>query len=235
MQSASRPALQDDLTKVIVGRPPAFRIVQIISDQGHTVPQQVSYQIDDNLYLSITDRCTLECAFCPKTHGDMQVKGYDLTFDHRPTAEEIIAAIDDPARYDEVVFCGYGEPTMRLNVLLEVARNVKARGGRVRLNTDGLSNLVHKHDTLPELAECVDALSVSLNAQNREVYDRHCRPNLPGSYEAMLAFLREAPNHIPDVTATAIDGLEGVDIAACEALAKECGVKFRRRHLNQVG
>jgi TatD family-associated radical SAM protein len=199
------------------------------------VPQQVSYQIDNSLYISITDRCTLECAFCPKTHGDMTVKGYDLSFNHRPTTEEIIASIDDPARYDEVVFCGYGEPTMRFNVLLEVARNVKARGGRVRLNTDGLSNLVHKHDTLPELAGCVDALSVSLNAQNSEVYDRHCRPNLPGSYEAVLEFLREAPKHIQDVTATAIDGLEGVDIPACEALAKELGVKFRRRVLNEVG
>jgi TatD family-associated radical SAM protein len=199
------------------------------------VPQQVSYQIDNNLYLSITDRCTLECAFCPKTLGDMTVKGYDLTFDHRPTAQEIISAIDDPRRYNEVVFCGYGEPTMRLNVLLEVAHDIKARGGRVRVNTDGLSNLVHKQDTLPELGECVDALSVSLNAQNQEVYDRHCRPNLPGSYAAMLAFLREAPRYIKDVTATAIDGLEGVDIPACEAIAKEMGIKFRRRTLNEVG
>jgi TatD family-associated radical SAM protein len=199
------------------------------------VPQQISYQIDNNLYLSITDRCTLECAFCPKTLGDMTVKGYDLSFDHRPTAEEIIASIDDPSRYDEVVFCGYGEPTMRLNVLLEVARHVKKLGGRVRVNTDGLSNLVHKHDTLPELGECVDALSVSLNGQNTEVYDRHCRPNLPGSYEAMLDFLARAPEFIADVTATAIDGLEGVDIPACEAIAKRLGVKFRRRMLNQVG
>ncbi len=206
-----------------------------INDQGDTVPQQITYQIENNLYLSITDRCTLECAFCPKTLGDMRVKGYDLTFDHRPTAEEIIAAIDDPRRYDEVVFCGYGEPTLRLNVLLEVARDIKARGGRVRLNTDGLSNLVHKHDTLPELGECVDALSVSLNAQNQEIYDRHCLPNLPGSYAAMLDFLREAPKYIKDVTATAIDGLEGVDIAACEEIAREMGVKFRRRILDNVG
>jgi TatD family-associated radical SAM protein len=199
------------------------------------VQQQISYQIGNNLYLSITDRCTLECAFCPKTFGDMSVKGYDLTFDHRPGAEEIIASIDDPAKYDEVVFCGYGEPTLRLNLLLEVARYIKEKGGRVRLNTDGLSNLVHKNDTLPELGECVDALSVSMNAQNSEIYDRHCRPNLPGSYEAMLDFLRRAPNYISDVTATAIDGLEGVDIAACEAIAKEMQVKFRRRVLNEVG
>ncbi len=199
------------------------------------MPQQISYQIDNNLYLSITDRCTLECAFCPKTLGDMTVKGYDLSFDHRPTANEIIASIDDPARYDQVVFCGYGEPTLRLNVLLEVARHIKKQGGQVRVNTDGLSNLVHKHDTLPELGECVDAISISLNAQNAEVYDRHCRPNLPGSYEAMLEFLARAPQFIPDVTASAIDGLEGVDIPACEAIAKRLKVKFRRRVLNQVG
>ena len=199
------------------------------------MPQQISYQIENNLYLSITDRCTLECAFCPKTRGDMTVKGYDLTLDHRPTAEEVIASIDTPIQYDEIVFCGYGEPTLRLNVLLQVARHIKQEGGRVRVNTDGLSNLVHKHDTLPELGECIDALSVSLNAQNSEIYDRHCRPNLPGSYQAMLDFLGRAPAHIPDVTATAIEGLEGVDIPACEAIAKRLKVKFRRRSLNVVG
>ena len=165
----------------------------------------------------------------------MTVKGYDLTFDHRPTADEIIQAIDDPRKYREVVFCGFGEPTLRLNVLLEVARNIKARGGRVRVNTDGLSNLVHKDDTLPDLGSCVDAISISLNAQNREVYERHCRPNLPGSYEAMLKFVKQAPRYINEVTVTAIDGLEGVDIAACERIARDFGVKFRRRVLDQVG
>ncbi|MCU7932822.1 MAG: TatD family nuclease-associated radical SAM protein [Candidatus Thiodiazotropha sp. (ex Codakia rugifera)] len=197
--------------------------------------QQISYQIDKNLYLSITDRCTLECAFCPKTLGDMTVKGYDLTIIHRPTAEEVIASIDDPTQYEEVVFCGYGEPTLRLNVLLQVARHIKQQGGRVRVNTDGLCNLVHKHNTLPELGECVDSLSISLNAQNQEIYDLHCRPNLPGSYEAMLEFIREAPRYITDVTASAVDGLEGVDIPACEAVAKAMKVKFRRRVLNEVG
>jgi TatD family-associated radical SAM protein len=165
----------------------------------------------------------------------MTVKGYDLSFDHRPSAEEIIASIDEPSKYQEIVFCGYGEPTLRLNVLLEVAHHIKAQGGRVRVNTDGLSNLVHKHDTLPEMAQCVDALSVSLNAQDSEIYDHHCRPNLPGSYQAMLAFLRRATKYIPDVTATAIEGLEGVDIEACEGIARQLNVKFRSRKLNVVG
>jgi len=197
--------------------------------------QQISYPIGNRLYLSINDRCTLECAFCPKTQGSRMVHDFDLTMEHRPEAAEIIASIDDPARYDQIVFCGYGEPTLRLKVLLEVARYIKAHGGRVRINTDGLANLVHKRNVLPELAACVDALSVSLNAQEEAVYNRHCAPNLPGSFAAVLEFLEQAPKYIPDVTATAIDGLEGVDIAACERMARERGVKFRRRELDKVG
>ena len=199
------------------------------------MPDRISYPIGDRLYLNITDRCTLECTFCPKTLGRPQVHDYDLSLSHRPTVEEIVASIGDPAQYAEVVFCGFGEPTLRLKVLLEVARWIKARGGRVRVNTDGLANLVHKDDVLPLLGECVDALSVSLNAQDAEVYERVCQPALPGSYEKMLGFLRAAPRHVPDVTATAIRGLDGVDIPACERLAHALGVKFRARELDHVG
>lgn len=196
---------------------------------------QLAYTIRDTLYLNITDRCTLQCHFCPKFHDSHQVHEYDLTLDHRPEVAEIIAAIGDPSRFPEVVFCGYGEPTLRLKVLLEVAAYIKAHGGRVRVNTDGLANLVHKRNVLPEMQGLVDSLSVSMNAATAEVYDRHCLPQLQGSFEAMLAFLREAPRYIPDVTATAIAGLEGVDIAACEQLAASLGVKFRRRELDVVG
>ena len=195
----------------------------------------LSYAVEDRLYLNITDRCTLECAFCPKHNGSFQVHQYDLTLDRRPELGEIISAIDDPARYDEIVFCGYGEPTLRLKVMLQVAHYIKAHGGRVRLNTDGLANLVNKRNVLPELAECIDALSVSLNAQDEAVYQRHCRPAVADSYQAMLDFLALASQYIADVTATAIDGLEGVDIDACAALAEQRGAKFRRRELDVVG
>jgi len=197
--------------------------------------QTISYTIGDRLYLNITDRCTLQCAFCPKHNGSNRVHDYDLTLDHRPSIEEIIASIDDPANYREVVFCGYGEPTLRLKVLLATARHIKADGGRVRINTDGLANLFHKRNVLPEMAPWVDALSVSMNVQHPALYARHCRPALPGSFEAMLDFLAEAPRHIADVTATAIDGLEDVDIDACRALAEQRGAKFRRRELDVVG
>ncbi len=197
--------------------------------------QQISYRIANRLYLNITDRCTLTCAFCPKNQGNKTVRGYDLTMQNRPDADAIIAAIDDPINYAEIVFCGYGEPTLRLKTLLEVAAYIKQHQGNVRVNTDGLANLVHKRNVLPELGQWVDAVSVSLNAQNEMVYTQHCVPKLPGSYPAMLEFLRQAPQFIPSVTATAIEGLAGVDIAACEKLAHSLGVKFRHRTLGIVG
>lgn len=198
--------------------------------------QQIAYPIGNRLYLNITDRCTLVCRFCPKnTDQGPRVHDYDLSLDHRPEVEEIIAALGDPAQWEEVVFCGFGEPTLRLKVLKQVAAWIKERGGRVRVNTDGLGNLVNKRNILPELQGLVDSLSVSLNAQNPEVYDRHCQPQLKGSWQAVLDFLRQAPQYIPRVTATAIDGLEGVDIEACAALARELGVDFRRRELDKVG
>ena len=197
--------------------------------------QTVSYTIGDRLYLNITDRCTLGCRFCPKNLGSHRVHDYDLTLDHRPSQAEILVAIDDPQRFSEVVFCGFGEPTLRLNVLLDTARHIKQNGGRVRVNTDGLASLVHKRDVLPEMTDCVDAVSVSMNAQNDELYQQHCVPALPGSFAAMRDFLQRAPGYIDEVTATAIDGLPGVDIAACERMAKAWGVGFRRRTLDVVG
>ena len=147
----------------------------------------------------------------------------------------ILAAVGDPAAYREVVFCGLGEPTLRLPELLQVAQALKQAGARIRLNTDGLANWVHNRNVVPELAGRVDALSISLNAQNEAVYNRHCRPPAAGAYPELLEFILLARESIADITITAIDGLEGVDIPACEALAERFNVKFRRRVLDEVG
>lgn len=195
----------------------------------------LAYPIGENLYLNVTDRCTLRCAFCPKHSAQPQVRGYDLSLAGRPTLNEIVAAIGDPERYREIVFCGFGEPTLRLKLVLAISDCLKSRGVRVRLNTDGLANLVHKRNVLPDFSGRIDALSVSMNAHSEALYNRHCRPALPGSYQAMLRFLEQAPAYVEDVTATAIDGLPGVDIDACRELAAQRGVKFRRRVLDVVG
>ncbi len=193
------------------------------------------YPIRNSLYVNLGDRCTLTCQFCPKTHGQVQVHDYDLRLHERPVPERIIALIGDPRDYEEIVFCGYGEPTLRLKALLQIAHWVKQAGGRVRVNTDGLGNRVNKRDILPELATCVDALSISLNAHTAELYERHCQPALPGSFESVLAFIELAVGQIAEVTVTAIDGLEEVDIEACRQLAEARGAAFRCRMLDVVG
>jgi TatD family-associated radical SAM protein len=165
----------------------------------------------------------------------MQVHDFDLSFNHRPEKDEIIAAIGKVSDYSWIVFCGYGEPTLRLKTLLEVAHYVKQQGGRVRLNTDGLANLFHKRNVLPEMKGLIDALSVSMNAQNETVYIQHCAPALDNSWQAMLDFLQQAPRYINDVTATAINGLENVNVEACRLLADERAVEFRQRELDLVG
>ena len=210
------------------------------STQKYSQPAKptIAYAIGDNLYLNITDHCTLRCRFCPKYNGTHDVHQYDLSLPRKPSLSEILQAIADAGditQFNEVVFCGYGEPTLRLRELLAVAKHLKSQGARVRVNTDGLANLVHKHNVLPELGQCIDAVSVSMNAQNETVYEKHCNPGVTGSYQAMLEFLQQAPEYISDVTASAIDGLEGVDIQRCADIARELGVKFRRRVLDVVG
>ena len=120
-------------------------------------------------------------------------------------------------------------------VLLQVANSVKQQGKPVRVNTDGLGNLVNQRNILPELATCVDALSVSMNAHEEALYNTHCNPGVEGSYMAMLNFLKWSPQYIKKVTATAIEGLPGVNIDACKEMAEQLGVEFKTRKLDQIG
>ncbi len=195
----------------------------------------IAYPLHGNCYLNITSECTLRCGFCPKYNRSWEVQSYDLRLHREPTAEEVLQAIGDPASYNEIVFCGLGEPTVRYEVLMTIAREVKRAGGRVRVNTDGLVNLRQGRDVSAEMAEVVDALSISMNAQNEALYIRHTRPRLEGAYSAMLDFAVRAKQAGMAVSLTAIDGLEGVDVAACERVARERGLNFRRRVLDAVG
>ncbi len=196
----------------------------------------VGYNLHGNRYLNITNRCTLRCAFCPKFNGSWQVADYNLRLHGaEPTADEVLDAVSDPDEVDEVVFCGLGEPTLRLYTLLDVASRLRGKVARVRLNTDGLANLVYGRDITPDFEGVLQALSVSLNAQDEETYNRHCRPLLSGAYSGMLDFVRRAREFVPEITLTAIDGLPGVDIDACRKIADDLGVGFRRRVLDVIG
>lgn len=195
---------------------------------------KIAYQIRDSLYLNITNRCTNSCIFCAK-FNDFVVKGHELKLDHEPTVEEVRQAIGDPRRYAEVVFCGYGEPLLRLELIKEIACWLHDQGVQVRINSDGQANLVHGRNILPELKGLVDAISISLNAASAEEYQRLCQSAYgEEGYRAVKDFLRLAPDYIPEVTATAVT-YPGIDITACEHLAEELGVKFRAREFNEVG
>lgn len=193
----------------------------------------IAYRIRDNLYLNITNRCSNACVFCVRFHTDY-VKGHNLRLLREPTAQELIDAIKDPSLYKEVVFCGYGEPTLRLELIKEVSQWIKQRGGRVRINTNGHGNIINKRNILPELQGLVDSISISLNAPDEETYNRICRPSFKGVFQAVLDFIREAKRYIPEVTVTVVE-MEGVDITQCRRLAQDLGVKLRIRSLDVVG
>ncbi len=197
----------------------------------------VAYQIRNSLYLNLTQRCTADCVFCTRLTRPV-VQGYNLALDREPTAQEVWEAIDDPKKYEQIVFCGFGEPTLRLNVIKEVAAKIKAAGGQVRLNTNGHGNVINKRNILPELQGLIDEVSVSLNAENSEHYDAVTQP-LPmfrnGIYDKVKEFIAEAKKYIPVVQASIVTHQDEVDEERCEEIAEEFGVNYRARRFNIVG
>jgi len=200
---------------------------------GEMPEAEIAYRIRDSLYLNVTNRCTSKCTFCVKFHTDF-VKGHKLRLEHEPTEEELKNAIGDPTEYKEVVFCGYGEPLLRLDAVKSVASWVKGKGGKVRINTNGHGNLIHKRNILPELQGLVDSISISLDAQDEETYNRICRPAFKNAFNEVVNFIREAKKYIPDVTATVVTA-EGVDVDECKEITDSLGVKLRVRRLDVVG
>jgi TatD DNase family protein len=194
----------------------------------------IAYKIRNSLYLNITNRCSNRCTFCPK-FDDFTVKGHHLLLDHEPGIEEVLSAIGERSDFDEIVFCGYGEPLLRLDLIKEVSSVLKRRGIRIRINTDGQANLVHGRNILPELSGLIDTVSVSLNAADAETYAALCNtPFGAEGFRAICDFLVEAKKHIPEVVATAVT-VPGLNIDAVRKLAHELGVTFREREYAEVG
>lgn len=196
--------------------------------------RKIAYRIRNSLYLNITNNCSNRCTFCAKFE-DFTVKGHNLLLDHEPGFEEIMAAIGQPVGIDEVVFCGYGESLLRLDIVKQVAAALKQRGFLIRVNSDGQANLAHGRNILPELEGLVNSISVSLNGPDSATYQHLCNtPFGEAGFKGVCEFLKNAPSYIPDVTATAVT-IPGVDIEACRRLAESLGVKFRVREYAEVG
>ncbi len=199
-----------------------------------------AYVLGDALYLNLTSACTLACVFCPKIRDDnWVVGGVDLKLSRPPTADEVWAQVSKAglSGRPEVVFTGLGEPTRRLEVLLEVLGRLKGAGvPRVRLDTDGLANLREGRDVTAELARAgLDAAVVSLNAPDASTYARIC-PNRFGeaAWQGARDFIRAALRNLPEVQASFV-AMPGLDEAACRREAEALGAVFRWRPYDRVG
>lgn len=196
-------------------------------------PGTVAYSIGNSLYLNITNRCSNRCFFCAR-HTDFHLRGYHLKLACEPSNDEIVEAAGDVSGFDEVVFCGYGEPTIRLDTVLAVAEELKRKGAYIRLNTNGHGSLIHGRDITPELSKHIDVVSISLNASDRERYNKICKPDDPeNAFDAMLEFARNCKDKFSEVILTVVD-IPGIKIDECRMIADEIGVRFRVREYNKI-
>ncbi len=194
----------------------------------------VTYRVKNGIYVNMTNRCPCACTFCIRQNG-VGVYGSDsLWLEREPTVKEICMSIDrwNPDQFRELVFCGYGEPTERLDDLLEVARYVKSRYSLpIRINTNGLSDLINGRETAPELRGLIDTVSVSLNATDAQTYERLCRPKFGvRSFQAMLDFTKSCVPFVPNVVMTVVDVVTTKEEQArARQIAEELGAVLRVR------
>ncbi len=196
----------------------------------------ILYKVHDNLYVNLTNRCPCACTFCLRQNMDTvsEVDDRSLWLEHEPSYEEIVEDFKnyDMTQFNEVVFCGYGEPTERLDMLLKVAAYVKKSfGNKIRVNTNGMADLIWDKDTTPDFEGLVDTVSISLNTPNPEKYHElvRCKFGIK-SFDAMLTFAKNVRKYVPNVVMTTVDTtLTKEEEAQCAEICKELGVTYRIR------
>lgn len=195
---------------------------------------ELLYKVHNNLYVNLTNRCPYACTFCLRQTRDQMGESGRLWLEREPSAEEVIAEFEkfDMTQYQEVVFCGFGEPMMALDVLLKVAAFVKQTYQKpIRINTNGAGNLIHGRNIVPELKGLIDCVSISLNHPDKEQYEELVRSNYRGrSYDAMLAFARECVGVIPKVVLTTVaTTISKEEEERCQKICDEIGAEYRIR------
>jgi TatD family-associated radical SAM protein len=187
------------------------------------------YKMGDAYYINLTNACTNDCTFCLRNEHS-GVGGYDLRLARDPEAADIIAEFEKLPNVKEAVFCGLGEPTMCLAVLLEVAKYLKTRGVHVRLNTNGQGSAFNDEDIAPKLKGLVDVVSISLNAPNAAEYDKLCL-SVYGEegYTYMLDFARSCVEQGIETVLSVVDVIGTDEIEQCRHIAEGVGAKLRVR------
>lgn len=196
----------------------------------------IAYEYQNNLYINLTNRCTNKCKFCIR-FTPSGVDNIDLWLEHEPSAKEVIDALLEKEfkKYDEIIFCGYGEPMLRYEVLLEAAKYIKDNSDlKIRINTNGHANRAAGKDITPLLKDLVDCISISLNAENAQKYNEICVCDYgeDGFYE-MLDFAKKASKYVPEVVLSVVDVIGKDEIEACRKIAEETGVEFRVREYSE--
>ena len=193
----------------------------------------VTYVVDGALYINVTNRCTNNCEFCIRKNGDGAYGSNSLWLEREPSKEEILASVfsHDLSTYSEIVFCGYGEPSIRLDTVVSVAKKIKEKHPiKVRINTNGHSSLYHGYNTAPVYEGAFDCVSISLNTPSSKRYDEICRPHYDGSHAAMLEFTKEVKKHVPSVILSVVkDFLTPDELDECRAIADSLGVYLKIR------
>lgn len=194
----------------------------------------ITYDVKNGVYVNMTNRCNCRCEFCLRFHAPGVYGSDPLWLEREPTVEEVIASLQshDLANKNEVVFCGYGEPTERLYDLLEVAKWVKENTNLpTRINTNGLANLLYGENVAPLLKDKIDVVSISLNSIDAKEYNNVCHPEYGlESYEAMLRFTEECAKYVPTVMMTVVDQVTTPEEQAkAKEIAEAHGAKLRVR------
>ena len=233
---ASKLADAKNLTVEDIARITAFNANRLFGIAPEMERVKIVYEIRDSLYINPTLRCTADCVFCARLI-DPVVKGHNLGLpeEDEPTVDEALSLIGDPARYSEIVFCGYGEPTLRLDFIKDVSRWLQSKGMTVRLNTNGHANMIHGRDVVPELVGLIDTVSISLNAHDPAKYIKIMRDDFgERSFEGMIDFIKKCVAAGIITHLTVVD-LPGIDVEASRKLAYGLGAEFRVRKYDAVG
>ena len=194
----------------------------------------ITYEVENSLYLNITNRCSNNCTFCVRNNSDGVVDGTNLWLEKEPTVDEVFEDIQkrEISKYKEFVFCGYGEPMMRTYDLIEICKKLKDKYNiPIRINTNGQANLIYEKDITPQLEGWVDSISISMNAKDKQEYQALCLSDFgETAFEGMLDFAAKCKKYIPNVGFSVVDLISREDIQACRQIADGLGVDFRVRH-----
>lgn len=194
----------------------------------------ISYEIGNKLYLNITNKCPCNCTFCIRNNDDGAYGSDPLWLEHEPSIEEIKADLSkrDVKSYEEIVFCGYGEPTSRLDILIQTAEYLKSQPNypKLRLNTNGLSDCISGRSTAQEICSVMDIISVSLNNGSEKEYMKVTRPRFPDAYSAMQKFTADCvKTQKAQVLMTVVDVIPAEEIEICKNIADSLGAQLRVR------